>query len=88
VELYLLSLYSDTTAEAASSILCAAPASAGQFTVPASVMLGLIPTQPGESAGNNYVVLVGYSTQAISIPGIDYALGLWTGETQIETTFK
>jgi hypothetical protein len=90
VTLDLTSLVSSTSAVAESIVLCTAPVSAGQFTVPPNVLLSLIPT-PATGASivtSNLVSLVESGFQTFNIAGLDLAEGYWEYLTSVQTTFK
>lgn len=54
--------------------VCAATSSAGQFTIPPSVLLGLgFPPNAPANAGNNYLYIWSFGVQPVSVAGLDYA---------------
>ena len=75
-----------TSSFALAEVSCSAPVSAGQFTIPPYVLLGLIP-----GALTNLVELSGGGGQAVTIPGLDYAYLSYSSATVVgtsATTFK
>ncbi len=63
---------------------CAAPVSAGQFTIPPSILLAMPPT----NFGNLQVSTVALPSIVGKVPGFDVTLGASVFQTQIPVTFK
>ena len=66
---------------ALADVTCSAPVSAGQFTIPPYVLLSLIP-----NATVSLVELSGGGTQAVRIPGLDYAYLSYGSVTVVGTS--
>jgi hypothetical protein len=63
------------------SVSCAAPVSAGQFTVPPYVLLSLIP-----GASSNGLSLAVFDYEPIALPGFDYATAVTASLTGVSSS--
>jgi uncharacterized protein (TIGR03437 family) len=62
---------------------CAAPTSAGQFTIPSSILLAM-PTGPGQFQVNTYA----FTSSVGTVPGFDFALDLSEYHTEVPVFFQ
>jgi hypothetical protein len=65
------------------SFECAAPTSAGQFTIPSSILLAM-PTGPGQFQVNTYP----FTSDLGAVPGLDVALDFSEYHTQVPVFFQ
>lgn len=75
------------------SFTCSAPASAGQFTVPAAVLGSVLPSATSlgaglPPAGNGYFYVVNGTSQRFSAPGLDLGLLFFNVGTGISVPFN
>lgn len=65
------------------SFECAAPTSAGQFTIPSSILLAM-PTGPGQFQVNTFP----FTSNLDAVPGLDVALDFSEYHTQVQVFFQ
>jgi hypothetical protein len=63
---------------------CNAPISAGQFTIPASILLNFPGTASGTTFAGSSLSVYGYSAfQSLTVPGLDLAIATTTAGATI-----